>query len=126
MAYADFIKIEAKATAIGSDETNFPVILDVTHDHLRTAANGGKIQNTDANGGASGSYTVPADFVAGPNSDGSSPYDFEVIKYNASTGRIVLAIEISSLSSSSGVTSCSRRWASPWTVSNGIPSRSTR
>jgi len=59
---------------------------------LRTVANGGHVENT-ANGGASGTYTVPADLVFSPNTDGSSPYDFEIEKYNAATGEIVAWVQ---------------------------------
>jgi hypothetical protein len=101
MSYSRYLRLDTQAAAIGSDESNVPVILEITHNDLRTVANGGYIENTDASGGASGSLTVPADFVVSPNADGSSPYDFEVIAYTASTGALIVAIEITSLSSSS-------------------------
>lgn len=100
MAYQYYMAIDAQSAAIGSDETNFPCALVLTSANLKTVGNGGHIQNTDASGGASGSLTVPADFVVSPNADGSSPYDFEIVDYDSTTGYIELWVEITSLSSS--------------------------
>ena len=100
MGYTYYMAIDAQASAIGANETDFSVALVLTSANLKTVANGGDIQNT-VSGGASGSLTVPADFVVSPNSDGSSPYDFEVVAFDASTGAIEFWVEISSLSSSS-------------------------
>lgn len=105
MAYANYASITVDNTKVSgtSNLTNFPVLVSGTYDgtggepDLRTTGNGGNIQNTDSSGGASGSYTVPADLVFSPNTDGSSPYDFEIEFYDASTGQIVAWVEIPTL-----------------------------
>lgn len=104
MAYTYYTSIDIKSAAVGANETDFPVALVLTDVRFATIANGGKIQNTDATGGASGSLTVPADFVVSPNSDGSSPYDFEFVAYTAATGYMELWVEITSLSSGTDTT----------------------
>lgn len=104
MAYANYASITIDNTQVSGSAnlTNFPVLVSGTYDgtggepDLRTAANGGNIQNT-ASGGSSGSYTVPADLVFSPNTDGSSPYDFEIEYYDATTGEIVAWVEVSTV-----------------------------
>jgi hypothetical protein len=105
MAYSKYASITIDNTKVSgsSNLTNFPVLVSGTYDgtggepDLRTTANGGEVQNTDATGGADGATTVPADLVFSPNTDGSSPYDFEIEKYDASTGEIVAWVEIPAL-----------------------------
>ena len=98
MAYSYYAQITVDKTKVGETGANFAVLFSGTYDgtgkepDLRTVANGGHVQNT-ASGGASGSYTVPADLVFSPNIDGSSKYDFEIEKYNASTGEIVAWVQ---------------------------------
>jgi hypothetical protein len=104
MAYGYYTAIDIKATAVGASETDFPVVLVLTDSRFATVGNGGRIQNTDATGGASGALTVPADFVVSPNRNGSSPYDFEFVNYTAATGYMELWVEITSLSSVSNTT----------------------
>ena len=104
MAYSKYASITIDNTKVSgsSDLTNFPVLISGTYDgtggepDIRTSANGGDVENT-ASGGASGSYTIPADLVFSPNTDGSSPYDFEIEKYDASTGEIIAWVEIPTL-----------------------------
>lgn len=96
MAYAYYTSIDALAAAIGANEVDFPVALVVTDARFATVANGGHIENT-ASGGASGVLTVPADFVASPNQDGSAPYDFEIVNYDATTGHIEMWVKITAL-----------------------------
>lgn len=99
MGYAYYAQITIDHSKVPSDLTDFPVLISGTYDgtdgepDLRTTANGGHIENTDANGGASGGLTVPADLVFSPNTDGSSPYDFEIEKYDATTGEIVAWVQ---------------------------------
>ena len=105
MAYSCYALITIHNEQVAANESDFTVRVSGTYDgtggepDLRTVGNGGNIQNT-ANGGASGAVTVPADLVFSPNTDGSSPYDFEIEKYNAATGEIVAWVEVPSLSSS--------------------------
>lgn len=106
MAYSYYAKITIDKDKVAADETDFPVLVSGTYDgtdsepNIKSSANSGNVENT-ASGGASGSVTVPADLVFSPNTDGSSPYDFEIESYDASTGAIVAWVEIPSLSSSS-------------------------
>lgn len=104
MAYGYYASITVDHTKVSGDGdlTNFPILVSGTYDgtgsepDIRTVANGGHVQNT-ASGGNSGSVTVPADLVFSPNTDGSSPYDFEIESYDASTGAIVAWVEIPTL-----------------------------
>jgi hypothetical protein len=100
MLYSYYTPIAIKASAVPSSENDVRVALVLTATRFATVANGGHVENTDASGGASGSLTVPADFVVSPNSDGSNPYSFEVVDYNPATGYIELAINVTSVSPS--------------------------
>ena len=85
-------------TKVGETDADFAVLVNGTYDgtggepNLKTAANGGHVQNT-ASGGASGALTVPADLVFSPNTNGSSPYDFEIEKYDATTGELIAWVQ---------------------------------
>ncbi|MBD3268514.1 hypothetical protein GF373_17740, partial [bacterium] len=92
--------IEIEAASVSSDESNIPVALVLDDGRFATVANGGKVENTDLSGGASGSVEVPADYVASPNEDGSAPYDFEFVDYDPATGHIEHWIKITAASSS--------------------------
>ena len=104
--YQAYASITIDNTKVSANETNFPIVISDTFDgtagepDIRTTGNGGKVQNTDATGGASGSYTVPADLIFTSDSGCSTPLDHEIEKYSASTGEIVAHVEIPSLSSS--------------------------
>jgi len=101
--YGYYKQITIDHSRVAGDLTNYPLLFSVTDANLKTVANGGHIQHT-ASGGASGSLTVPADLVFSPNADGSSKYDFEVEKYDATTGELVAHVRIPSVSSSSDTT----------------------
>ena len=102
--YAYHAQITVDADQVPADQSNFTIPVSGAYDgtdgepDIRTVGNGGNVQNT-ANGGVSGSYTVPADLVFAANSDGSSPYDFEIQEYDATTGKIIAWVEVPSLSS---------------------------
>jgi biopolymer transport protein ExbB len=138
MAYGYYgqITIDSDKVSGSSNLTNFPVLISGTYDgtgsepDIRTVANGGKIQNT-ASGGVSGSYTVPADLVFSPNTDGSSPYDFEIESYDATTGAIIAWVKIPTLDydddtilymvyGDSGVTTSQEDIANTWTAYNQV------
>jgi hypothetical protein len=93
-------------TKVAANETDFPMVIADTYDgtssepDLRTTGNGGNIENTDATGGASGAYTVPADLIFTSDSNCTTKLDHEIEAYSASTGAIVAHVEIPSLSSS--------------------------
>lgn len=141
MAYGYYATVTVDNTKVddtdGADLTNFPVLISGTYDStdgepdLRTTANGGKIQNTDASGGSDGATTVPADLVFSPNTDGSSPYDFEIESYNAATGAIIAWVEIPTLDynddtvfymvyGDSGVTTSQEDVNGTWGAYNGV------
>ncbi len=98
MSYNFYSQIVVDKDLVGETDANFAVLINGIYDgtggepDLRTIGNGGNVQNT-ASGGASGAYTVPADLVFSPNTNGASPYDFEIEKYNAATGEIVAWVQ---------------------------------
>ena len=110
MAYGFYTAVTIDNTKVADDHVNFPILVAGTFDgtageaDLRTVANGGNINNVDTTAGVSGTYTVPADFVFSPNTDGSSPYDFEFEKYNAVTGEIVAWVRIPLMDADADVT----------------------
>lgn len=110
MAYSYYASVTIQNGKVADDHADFPILVSGTFDgtggeaDLRTTVNGGKIYNTDASGGISGAYTVPADFVFSPNTDGSSEYDFEIEKYDAATGEIVAWVEIPTMDADADLT----------------------
>lgn len=112
MAYANTkaLYIDPAQVSGSSDLTNFPVLIKGTYagsgndPDLRTTGNGGDIQNTFANGGASGSVTGPADFEITSDSGGLTQLDHEIVSYNATTGAIVLWVRVPTLSYNSTTT----------------------
>lgn len=90
-AYSRLITIDN--AKVGEDDAGFAFLYSSTIADLKTAANGGKVQNTDAAGGASGALTVPADLVFSPNLDGSAKYDFEVELYDPTTGQLIAWVQ---------------------------------
>lgn len=105
MAYGFKASVTVDNTKVGgsANHTNFPMLFSGIYDgtggepDLRTTANGGNVENTDATGGVTGSLTVPADFGFFSDSDLTTPLDFEIEDYDASTGEIVAWVEIPSL-----------------------------
>ena len=96
MAYAFKSTLTVDHTQCGSsDSTSFPVLLLGTFNgtgstpDLRTAANGGKIQNTVSFNG----QTVPADINFYSDAAGTIAVPFEIAQYTASTGAIEVWIQ---------------------------------
>lgn len=108
--YDYYASVVIDNTKVEADHVNFPILISGTYDgtagepDLRTTGNGGNIQNTDAAGGVSGSLTVPADLVFSPNTDGSTPYDFEYEDYDATIGEIVAWVEIPTMDADADLT----------------------
>lgn len=75
-------------TKVPSTQTNFPLLINVTFDRFKTTGNGGHVNN--ANG-----YDIR------PYSDSglSSALTYELERYNAVTGEVVMWVKIASLSS---------------------------
>ena len=95
--YAYYISHTPAASQVSSGpHTDFPVLIDVTDNTLKTTGNGGQV--TDAQGD---------DIV--PHSDATCTTAitaFELIAYDGTTGRIRMWVKISSLSTSTTVYLC--------------------
>lgn len=90
MAYTYYRAITIDESLCGSaDSTNFPVLFAGTYSYLATVANGGKVQN--ANG-----YDIG--FFA--DSALTTPLDWEVVEYTATTGKIEAHVRVPTLSAS--------------------------
>jgi hypothetical protein len=76
-------------TKVPSTQSNFPVLVSVTHATLKTVANGGHVAN---------SHGYDIGFFA--DSAGTTPLKWELERYNAATGEVVAWVKIPSLSSS--------------------------
>ena len=104
--YDYYAVVTIESDEVKDDHVNFPILISGTYDgtagepDIRTTGNGGNIENTDAAGGITGSLTVPADLVFSPNTDGSSPFDFEYLDYDAATGDIIAWVEIPTMDAS--------------------------
>ncbi len=100
--YTYYAKITVQNSKVAETDAGFAVPINGTYDgtggepDLRTVGNGGHIQNTDATGGASGAYTVPADLTFRTTADltvAGASLDFEIEKYDAATGEIVAWVQ---------------------------------
>ena len=90
MAYAFARSVTVDESLCGTgDSTNFPVLFHGTYSYLATVANGGKVQH------ASG-YDIGFFSDAGL----TTPLDWEVVEYNATTGYIEAHVRIPTLSAS--------------------------
>lgn len=104
MAYGYYASITVDHTKVSgsADLTDFPVLVSGTYDgtggepDIRTVANGGKVQNA-ATGGNSGSIAIPADLAFFSDSAATTPLDFEIESYTASTGLIHAWVRIPTL-----------------------------
>jgi len=105
-----YTPITINSAKVEDDLVNFPVLIAGTFDgtdgeaDIRTVANGGKVENTDSSGGATGSLTVPADFTIAGNTDGSMTYNFEIEYYDAETGKIALHCQIPQMDADTDIT----------------------
>lgn len=90
MAYTFSRSLTIDEALCGSaDSTNFPVLFAGTYSYLATVANGGKVQN--ANG-----YDIGFFSDAGL----TTALDWEVVEYNATTGKIEAHVRVPTLSAS--------------------------
>lgn len=76
---------ESQVTGSG-DLTAFPVLISLSDATFRTTGNGGRV--TDADGD---------DIVFATDDQGASPLDFEMERYNATTGEITAWVEVPTL-----------------------------
>lgn len=91
MSFAFYRSLTIDHTKVpNTDQSNFPVLVSITDNALKSAANGGHVQN------ASG-------FDIRPYSDQAltSTLTFELERYNASTGEVVMWVKIPTVSHSS-------------------------
>ncbi len=102
-SYSYYTPVTIDAGKVDATLANFPVVINSTVSQLATTANGGHVQNT-ASGGASGSVTVPADFIIDDNDACDTTLDFEVEDYDPATGEIVVYVKVPSLSDTSDTT----------------------
>lgn len=81
--------ISINAAQVPSTQTDFPVLVSQTDARFKTVGNGGRVQN------ASG-YDIR------PYSDSAltTPLAYELERYNASTGEVIMWVKVASLSSS--------------------------
>src|SRR6185437_4627639 len=70
-----------------TDQTDFPVLISGNYSFLATTAHGGKVQN--ANG---------YDIIFTSDAAGTTPLDFEIDSYNATTGTAAFWVRIPTLS----------------------------
>ena len=110
MAYGSYASIEIQNGKVAGDHTGFPIPVQGTFDgtggeaDLRVTGSGGNIQNVDATATITGTADAPADFVFSPNTDGSSPYSFEIITYDSTTGELTAYVKIPTMDASDDLT----------------------
>jgi hypothetical protein len=90
-AFGFYRTVTVDHTKVPSTQTNFPILISVTNASLKTVGNGGNVQNS--NGYDIRPYTDSALTTA------ITGYELE--RYNATTGEVVMWVNIASLSSSS-------------------------
>lgn len=92
--YDYYMEIEIQSSKVSGSSalTNFPVLIDITDNSLRTTGNGGYVTNSNG-------------FDIAFSNDGNvSNLDFDLEDYNASTGSIKAWVKIPSLSNSTNTT----------------------
>lgn len=89
MAYLKLRAITIDHTKVSGNQTNYPVLLNGTYSYLKTVSNGGDLQN------ASGFDLI---FVSDSN-DQTSLLNWEVERYIATTGEIVIWVMVPAVSS---------------------------
>lgn len=88
MAFAFYTPVTVDHTKCGSsDSSNFPVLVSVTDARLATVSNGGHVQN--ANG---------YDIRPYADSGGVTALSFELVSYNATTGKVEMWVKVPTLS----------------------------
>src|ERR1041385_1590463 len=105
MAFDFYSPVSINAGQVPSTQSNFPVLASFTDNRFKTVGNGGHVRN--ANGFDIRPYT---------DSTLSTPIaGYELERYNASTGEVVMWVRVSSLTSSS----------TPFVLAYGNPSITT-
>ncbi len=89
-AFGYYSPISINSAQVPSTQTDFPVLVNVTDNRFKTVGNGGHVQNSSG-----------FDIRPYTNSGlGTAITGYELERYNASTGEVVMWIKVSSLSSS--------------------------
>lgn len=83
--YSRSLTVTSSSTLLPSTQTNFPVLVYISHATLKTVANSGHINNTVT--AASGpAVTMPADLIFTSDSGGTTKIAWEVESYDATNG----------------------------------------
>ena len=103
-AYSYYAPITVSHTMVsGSGSlTNFAVYVQLSGNSFKSAANGGRIQNSVTFNG----QTVPADLVFSPNAAGATPYSFEIESWDPVNGIVNAWVLNSSLSNTTDWSFC--------------------
>lgn len=117
MAFSFYSPISINAAQVPSAQTDFPVLVGITDARFKTVGNGGHVQNSSG-------------FDIRPYTDSglaTAITGYELERYNASTGEVVMWVKVSSLTSSStpfvlayGNSSITTDGSSSTTWSNGF------
>ena len=89
-AFGYYSPISVNSSQVPSTQTDFPVLVSVTDTRFKTVGNGGHVQNSSG-------------FDIRPYTDSTlttAITGYELERYNASTGEVVMWVKVSSLSSS--------------------------
>lgn len=103
MQYRATITIDHTKVSGSGDLTDFPVLISGIYDgtggepDLRSAANGGDIQNVDTTATITGADSAPADLAFYNDENLTVQYDHEVQFYDPTTGQFVAHVRIPTL-----------------------------
>lgn len=101
--YKASITVDNTKVSGSSNLSNFPVLISGTYDgtgsepDLRSAANGGRVQNVDSAGGIGANQDVPADLAFFAEEVLSTQLDHEVIFYDPATGQFIARVRVPTL-----------------------------
>jgi hypothetical protein len=79
-----------------ANSTNFPVLISVTNSSFATVAHSGYITSTGTQSGGV-SVTIPFDLYFSSDAAGANPIPFEFESYNATTGAMVVWVQVPTL-----------------------------
>jgi hypothetical protein len=91
MAFGYYSPVTVNSAQVPSTQTNFPMLVSYTDARLKTVGNGGHVQNS------SGYDIRPYDGIGG------SAMTYELERYNASTGEVIMWVKVPSLAVASVV-----------------------
>ncbi|MCA9378871.1 DUF2341 domain-containing protein, partial [Candidatus Dojkabacteria bacterium] len=92
-SYRRTVTIDYTKVSGTSNLTNFPVLINGTYSYLATTGNGGKVENSSG-----------FDIIFTSDSAGTTKLDHEIEKYVATTGEIVMWVEVPSVSYTANTT----------------------